>query len=46
MMGSLDSFDWGVLFAASTVQLMPIVVFVLLMQKHLVAGLTGGAIKG
>jgi len=46
MMGSLDSFDWGVLFAASTVQLMPIVAFVLLMQKHLVAGLTGGAIKG
>jgi multiple sugar transport system permease protein len=46
MMGSLDSFDWGVLFAASTVQLLPIMLFVLLTQKHLVAGLTGGAIKG
>ena len=46
MMGSLDAFDWGVLFAASTVQLLPIVLFVLLTQKHLVAGLTGGAIKG
>jgi len=46
MMGSLDSFDWGVLFAASTVQLLPIVVFVLATQKHLVAGMTAGAIKG
>jgi multiple sugar transport system permease protein len=46
MMGSLDSFDWGVLFAAATVQLLPIMLFVLFAQKHLVAGLTGGAIKG
>lgn len=46
MMGSLDSFDWGVLFAASTVQLLPILLFVLLTQKHLIAGLTSGAIKG
>jgi len=46
MMGSLDAFDWGVLFAASTVQLLPIMLFVLLTQKHLIAGLTGGAIKG
>jgi multiple sugar transport system permease protein len=46
MMGSLDSFDWGVLFAASTVQLLPIVVFVLATQKHLIAGMTAGAIKG
>ena len=46
MMGSLDGVEWGVLFAASTVQLIPILLFVLLMQKHLVAGLTGGAVKG
>ena len=46
MMGSLDGVDWGVLFAASTVQLLPVLVFVMLMQKHLVAGLTGGAVKG
>jgi multiple sugar transport system permease protein len=46
MLGSLDAFDWGVLFAASTVQLVPIMLFVLFTQKHLVAGLTGGAIKG
>lgn len=46
MMGSLDGVDWGVLFAASTLQLVPVLVFVMLMQKHLVAGLTGGAVKG
>lgn len=46
MLGSLDGVEWGVLFAASTVQLVPILIFVLLMQKHLVAGLTGGAVKG
>ncbi len=46
MMGSLDGVEWGVLFAASSVQLVPILLFVMLMQKHLVAGLTGGAVKG
>jgi multiple sugar transport system permease protein len=46
MMGSLDGVDWGVLFAASTVQLMPILLFVMVMQRHLVAGLAGGAVKG
>jgi multiple sugar transport system permease protein len=46
MLGSFDGVDWGVLFAASSVQLVPIVLFVVLMQKHLVAGLTSGAIKG
>jgi multiple sugar transport system permease protein len=46
MIGSFDGVDWGVLFAASSVQLVPILLFVVLMQKHLVAGLTAGAIKG
>jgi multiple sugar transport system permease protein len=46
MLGSFDGVDWGVLFAASTLQLVPILAFVLLMQRHLVAGLTAGAIKG
>lgn len=46
MLGSFDGVDWGVLFAASSVQLLPILIFVIFMQKHLVAGLTGGAIKG
>ena len=44
--GIIGCLRLGVLFAASTVQLLPIMLFVLLTQKHLVAGLTGGAIKG
>ena len=46
MIGSFDGVDWGVLFAATTVQLLPILVFVLVMQRSLVAGLTAGAVKG
>ena len=46
MIGSFDGVDWGVLFAASTVQLLPILVFIIVTQKHLVTGLTAGATKG
>ena len=46
MIGSFDGVDWGILFAAATVQLLPILIFVVLTQKYLVAGLTAGAIKG
>jgi multiple sugar transport system permease protein len=46
MMSSLTGVDWGVLFAAVTLQLVPIVVFVILVQRFLVAGLTSGAMKG
>jgi multiple sugar transport system permease protein len=46
MMGSLTGVDWGVLFAAASVQLVPVVVFVMLVQKFLIAGLTSGAMKG
>jgi multiple sugar transport system permease protein len=35
-----------VLFAASTVQLLPVLAFVVLMNRFLVAGLTAGATKG
>jgi multiple sugar transport system permease protein len=35
-----------VLFAASTIQLLPVLALVLLAQKYLIAGLTTGAIKG
>ena len=45
MTSSFDGVDWGVLFAAATVQLLPILIFVLLTQKALVAGLTTGATK-
>jgi len=46
IVGNFDGVEWGVLFAATAVQLAPILLFVWVMQKHLVAGLTAGATKG
>ncbi len=46
MIGSFDGVDWGILFAAATVQLLPVLLFVIMTQKYLVAGLTAGAVKG
>lgn len=46
MIGSIDGVDWGILFAASTVQLVPILLFVVFMNRYLVAGLTAGSTKG
>ncbi len=46
MMSSLTGVDWGVLFAAVTIQIVPVVIFVWLVQRWLVSGLTAGAIKG
>ena len=46
MIGSIDGVDWGILFAASTVQLAPVLLFVVFMNRFLVAGLTAGATKG
>ena len=38
--------NWGPLCAASAIILVPVIVFFLFTQKYLVAGLTGGAVKG
>jgi multiple sugar transport system permease protein len=46
MVGAIDGVDWGILFAAATLQLMPILLFVWIMQKYLIAGLTAGSVKG
>ena len=46
MIGSIDGVDWGILFAASTWQLVPVLLFVVFMNRYLVAGLTAGATKG
>ena len=46
MIGFIEGVDWGVLFAASTVQLLPVLLFVMAMNRYLVAGLTSGATKG
>lgn len=44
--GSLEGVQWGVLFAAASVQLTPVLVFVLFVQKYIVNGLSAGAVKG
>jgi multiple sugar transport system permease protein len=46
IVGNFDGVEWGVLFAAASLQLLPVLIFVWVMQKHLVAGLTAGATKG
>ncbi len=46
MLGALDGVEWGVLFAGTMVQLVPVLVFVMALQRYVVSGLTLGAIKG
>ena len=46
MMGSLDGVEWGVLFAATSLQLLPVLIFVVVCQRQLIEGLTAGATKG
>ena len=46
MVGAIDGVDWGILFAAATLQLVPILIFVILVQKYLIAGMTAGTVKG
>ncbi len=46
MLGALDGVEWGVLFAAATVQLLPVLVFVIAVQKFVIAGMTAGSVKG
>lgn len=46
ILGTVEGVDWGVLFAAATLQLLPVLAFVLLVQRWVVAGLAAGAVKG
>jgi len=46
MLGSVTGVAWGPLLAAATVQLVPLLLFVLLVQQFLVKGLTIGSTKG
>jgi multiple sugar transport system permease protein len=43
---SYDSLNWGGLTAASTIITLPVLVMAFLVQKHIVRGLTFGALKG
>lgn len=38
--------DWGSLTAAATLALIPVVIFLICMQRSIVAGMTAGAVKG
>lgn len=46
MLGSMFGVEWGQLFAASTIQLLPPLIFVWLVQSYLIRGMTVGAVKG
>jgi len=46
MIGAIDGVEWGALFAAATLQLLPILVFVIAVQKFVIAGMTAGSLKG
>ena len=46
MLSPVTGVSWGPLFAASTVQLMPILAFIWLVQSYLVTGMKTGAVKG
>ena len=46
MLSTTDGVDWGVLFAAATIQLTPVLLGVLAAQRYVIAGLTAGAVKG
>lgn len=46
MLSTTDGVDWGVLFAAASIQLAPILAFVLAAQRYVIAGLSAGAVKG
>jgi len=45
MLGTVEGVQWGVIFAAATVQLVPVLALVIVLQRFLVAGLTAGAVK-
>jgi multiple sugar transport system permease protein len=46
MLGGLYGSDWGSVFTASTIQLVPMLIFVWAVQKYLIKGMTMGAVKG
>ncbi len=46
MLSTADGVEWGILFAAATIQLAPVLIFVIAVQRYVVAGLQAGAVKG
>jgi len=46
MLSTAEGVQWGAVFAAATLQLLPVLLAVVGLQRFLVAGLTAGAVKG
>jgi len=46
MLGSVTGVQWGSLFAAATIQLIPILVYIYFAQNVLIEGATVGSVKG
>lgn len=46
MLGALDGIRWGVVFAAVTLQIAPVLLLVSLAQRYIISGLTSGSVKG
>jgi multiple sugar transport system permease protein len=46
MLSTAEGVQWGAVFAAATIQLLPVLALVIGLQRFLVAGLTAGAVKG
>ncbi len=46
MMSSVTGVQWGPVFAAATIQLIPLLVYIYLIQNVLVEGVTVGSVKG
>lgn len=38
--------DWGSLMSASTLALIPVLIFLIFMQKHIISGMMAGSVKG
>jgi multiple sugar transport system permease protein len=45
MLSTAEGVQWGAVFAAATIQLLPVLALVIGLQRFLVAGLTAGAVK-
>ncbi|WP_291306710.1 MULTISPECIES: carbohydrate ABC transporter permease [unclassified Devosia] len=46
MLATESNVEWGVLFAGTSIQLIPVIVLVLALQRFIIAGLTAGGVKG
>lgn len=45
MLSTAEGVQWGAVFAAAAIQLLPVLLIVIGLQRFLVAGLTAGAVK-